>query len=368
MSAAEDRGHYSVRGSSAAGLLDNWYSPLSSISLCLLLSSSIFFFISCRSDRKTFLLEGTFKGFNQGELYIYGVDGTHKLDTIGVAKGVFRYEVTLEEPVTFALVFPNFSELPVFGEPQAEVEIEGDASHLKETKISGTDLNETMTSFRLKVSSMTPPEAAQAAESFIKENPASPISLYLLNKYFTQTPKPDYKKAVALITELRKAQPDEPSLKGLAEKMKGLESLKDGATLPNFTAKDINGKTVKSSDLNAPVNVIYTWAKWNYESVSMQRQLTYFMQQHKDKLKALGICVDVDSKGCRQTIEKDSVKWSTVYDGKMWEGPLVQQLGLSYIPDNIVTDSKGKIITHTLKGFELQDKLRELLKGKDTSP
>ena len=78
--------------------------------------------------------------------------------------------------------------------------------------------------------------------------------------------------------------------------------------------------------------------------------------------------MDVDLKGCRQTAEKDSVKWSTINDRKLWESPLVQQLGLSYIPDNIVTDSKGKIITHTLKAFDLQDKLRDLLKDKDKSP
>ena len=345
-----------------------WWQRLLPLLVTLHLFTFSLFHLSCGNDRQTFLLEGTFKGFNQGDLYIYGVNGTHKLDTISVVKGAFRYEIPLEEPVTFALVFPNFSELPVFGEPRAEVEIEGDASHLKETKISGTEQNEAMTSFRLQTSQMTPPEAAQAAEAFIKENPASPISLYLFNKYFTQTPKPDYKKAIALVTELRKAQPDEPSLKGLAEKMKGVENLRDGATLPSFTAKDINGKTVKSSELNAPVNVIYTWAKWNYESVNMQRQLAYFQKQYKDKIKFLGICVDVDVKGCRQTAEKDSVKWSTINDRKLWESPLVQQLGLSYIPDNIVTDSKGKIITHTLKAFDLQDKLRDLLKDKDKSP
>jgi hypothetical protein len=319
---------------------------------------------SCGSDRQTFLLEGTFKGFNQGELYIYGVDGSYRLDTISVVKGVFRYEVALEDSVTLAWVFPNFSELPIFAEPQAEVEIVGDASHLKETKISGTEMNEAMTSFRMKTSQMTPPEAAQAAEAFIRENPASPISLYILNKYFTQVPKPDYKKAISLITELRKAQPDEPSLKGLAEKMKGLENLRDGATLPSFTAKDINGKTVSSTDLNATVNVIYTWAKWNYESVNMQRQLAFFQKQYEGKMKVVGICVDADQKGCRQTAEKDSVKWSIVNDGKMWESPLVQKLGLSFVPDNIMTDSKGKVIAHTLRINELQDKARPLLDEK----
>jgi len=212
---------------------------------------------------------------------------------------------------------------------------------------------------------MTPPEATKAAEAFIREQPASPIALYLLNKYFTQIPSPDYKKCIELITEIQKVQPDEPSLKGLAEKMKGLVNLKDGAKIPNFTATDIDGKTVKSSDLNAPVNIIFTWAKWNYESVSMQRQLTFFQQRYKDKLKIVGICLDVNKKECRENAEKDSVKWSTICDGKMWESPLLKQLGLSYLPDNIMTDSQGKIIAHTLHINELQDKARPLLDPKN---
>ena len=326
-----------------------------------------FSLISCGSDHQTFLLEGTFKGFNQGELYIYGMNGSHRLDTISVVKGRIHYEVTLEDPVTLSLVFPNFSEIPIFAEPRAEVEIEGDASHLKETRISGTDANEEMTKFRLQAGGMTPPEATKAAEAFIREHPSSPVALYLLNKYFTQIPSPDYQKCIALIEEVQKALPDEPSLKGLTEKMKGLENLKDGAKIPNFTVTDIDGKTVKSSDLNAPVNIIYTWAKWNYESVSMQRQLAFFHQRYKDKLKIVGICLDVDKKECRKTAEKDSVKWSTICDGKMWEGTLLKQLGLSYIPDNIMTDSQGKIIAHTLHINELQDKARPLVDPKYAS-
>ena len=321
-----------------------------------------FLFFSCGYNHETFLLEGTFKGFNQGELYIYGMNGTHRLDTISVVKGRFHYEVLLENPVTFSLVFPNFSELPVFGEPRAEVEIEGDASHLKETRVTGTDTNNQMTDFRLKTSQMTPPEVIKAAESFIQENPASPVSVYLLNKYFTQTTNSDHKKAIALITELEKAQPEEPTLKGLKEKIKSLDNLKEGTKIPSFTAKDINGKTVQSSELNAPVNIIYVWAKWNYESLNMQRLLTFFQKQNKDKVKVLGISLDPDVKMCREAAEKDSVKWSIVCDGKMWETPLLRKLGLWYIPDNIITDSQGKIIAHTLHTNDLQNKARELLK------
>lgn len=334
-----------------------------SAALFLLLLFS-FFLSSCGPDRKTFLLEGSFKGFNQGELYIYGINGSHRLDTISVVKGQFRYEIMLEDSVTLSLVFPNFSELPVFGEPRAEVEIEGDASHLKETRVSGTEMNEKMTEFRLKTSGMTPPEVTQAAEALIRQEPASPIALYLLNKYFTQIPRPDYKKAAELVAVIQQARPDESYLKGLAEKMKGLDRLKDGNSIPSFTATDTNGKTVSSSDLNAPVNIIFVWAKWNYESITMQRQLTFLQKQYKDKLKVLGICVDADIKACKKTTEQDSVKWSTVCDGKMWEMSLLQKLGLSYVPDNIMTDSKGKIIVHPQPTNDLQIKVRELLDDK----
>ena len=326
-----------------------------------LLLLSIIILASCGSDRKTFLLEGTFKGFNQGELYIYGMNGSHRLDTISVVKGQLHYEILLEDTVTLSLVFPNFSELPIFGEPSAKVEIEGDASHLKETRVSGTKTNQKMTEFRLKTSNMTPPEVAQAAEALIREEPASPISLYLLNKYFTQIPHPDYKKAVELMAVIQKARPDEPSLKGLEETMRGLDRLKDGNKLPSFSVVDIKNKTVRSSDLNAPVNIIFTWAKWNYESVSMQRQLTFLQEQHKDKIKVLGICVDTDIKACKNTVKQDSVKWNTICDGKMWKTPVLQRLGLSYVPDNIMTDSQGKIIAHSLHTNELQTKAKELL-------
>ena len=63
----------------------------------------------CGDSRPTFRLEGTFKGFNQGELYICGIDGNFPIDTVAVVKGEFHYEVALEDPTAFIIVFPNYS-------------------------------------------------------------------------------------------------------------------------------------------------------------------------------------------------------------------------------------------------------------------
>lgn len=115
---------------------------------------------ACGEERQTFLLEGTFKGFNQGELYIYGADGNREMDTIAVVKGRFHYEIPLEDSTTFVLVFPNFTELPVFGTKGDEITIEADASHLREAEVTGNRENEEFTKFRKSNIDQAPPEFA----------------------------------------------------------------------------------------------------------------------------------------------------------------------------------------------------------------
>lgn len=321
--------------------------------------------VSCGDKRQTFLLEGSFKGFNQGELYIYGADGTRPLDTIAVVKGQFRYEIPLEDSTTFVLVFPNFSELPVFGMKGANVKINGDASHLREADISGTDENEDFTKFRQKTSHQTPPEFSLSVAQFIKENPTSPFAIYLMRKYYIQTSEPNYPKAIEVAEAILKANPDAEFLRNDIKRMEGKRYLKDGGRLPAFTMTDINGNAIKSSDLNAKLNVITVWSSWNYESQSIQRQLASKKEQYDSDLKILSICIDADVKNCRQKVNRDSLKWSTICDGKMWETPLLMQIGLSFVPDNIVTDKQGKILAHSLNLRDLMDKIDKTLEKKE---
>ena len=328
---------------------------------CLLVCLSVLLLASCGDGQKNFKIEGSFKGFNQGELYVYGLNGTHKLDTIGVSRGEFVYQASITDTTTLIVVFPNFSELPVFAEPGVTVKMKGDASHLKETEIKGTDTNKAMTDFRLRTSSMTPPEVLAEAAKFISEQPSSPISTYLLNKHFIQTPEPDYAKIQQLARTILSAQPDNKQLATVSKLLDGLKALKVGNRLPSFNAVGLNGESVSSSDLNAKVNVITLWASWNYESVNMQNLLARLRREHPGEIKVLGICIDASIKDCKNITERDSIKWSTVCDGKMWDTPVLQKTGLTYLPDNIVVDSKGKIVARTLNYQDLNKKITELI-------
>ena len=175
---------------------------------CLMMLLGLLLLTGCGEKRQTFLLEGTFKGFNQGELYICDINGNFPLDTVAVVKSKFHYEVALEEPTAFIVIFPNFSEVPVYGEKGAKVTIEGDVSHLREIDVDGTKENEVLTKYRKKTSHQTPPEVALSTEQFIKENPTSPFALYLIRKVFFQLPQPDYKRAAELTELVMQANPE----------------------------------------------------------------------------------------------------------------------------------------------------------------
>ena len=333
------------------------------LSSFLLPLSSFLFLSSCGAESGTFRMKGSFKGFNQGELYVYSIDGgIRKMDTIQVAHGEFTYQIPLDTAATFVLVFPNFSEIPVFGASGATAEINGDVSHLKEIKVEGTEENEQMTTFRLRVSEAMPPEAVKEAAAFIKKYPKSLGSLYLLNKYFIQNIQPDYRQAYELADTIQKANPDNRQLSELKKQLEGLKDLTDKGRLPKFTSTDIKGKPVSSADLYAKVNVITTWSTWNYESMNIQRQLKSIEKaKGVSKLKIVSFCLDASVKDCQKRMDQDSITWSNVCDGRMWQSPALIRLGLNKVPDNIVTDSQGKIIAHSLPSNEFRKKIEELI-------
>ena len=319
--------------------------------------------VSCGNNAGRFRIEGRLRGINQGELYIYSPDGgMQDLDTIKVADGRFVYVAYVEEPATFVLVFPNFSEQPVFAKPGGTVEIEGNASHLREMEITGTKENDEMTEFRQTTSEMTPPEIRQAVIHFVKDHPKTLGSTYLVNKYFIQVEDPDYDTAAKLISELLQQQPDNKRLALLNSQLKPFCKVVKGKTLPAFTAKDLQGKVVSNSSLNGKVNVISVWSTWSFESHSIQRALQELKKRYHEQLNILSFCIDGGTKDCLRTIERDSIKWSTVCDGMMWETPALQKLGLSTVPGNIVTNEKGQILATNLNIEELKKKIESILK------
>ena len=79
--------------------------------------------------------------------------------------------------------------------------------------------------------------------------------------------------------------------------LEGMHAVASLGTLPKFTGTDIKGKPISSGDLYARVNVITTWATWNYESMNIQRELKRMEKENGvNNLKIVSICLDASDK------------------------------------------------------------------------
>ena len=333
----------------------NYPSPF--IAFCLFTS---FLFCSCSRHDGRFHLEGHFKNLNQGEFYLYSQEQGTK-DTIAVNDGSFFYERELTDTVTYVLLFPNYSEIPVFARANAEVKMEGDVTHLRETTVTGTEENDAMTAFRVKTAEMTPSDVQKAAAKFIEEHPTSPVGAYLLRRHFIEAALPDYQQALQLCGLLHKAQPQNPHLARLYTLLEGLQNDKSDGPLPTFSTVDTKGDTITNKQLQSEANVILLWASWNYESQAVVRQVASLVKSHPKKISVMSITLDAAPNESTKFLERDSISWPNVCDSLLWQSPLLAQLGISSLPANIVTNKQGSIVARNLTSTELKTKIESLV-------
>lgn len=309
-------------------------------SLVSLLSFLTLLLASCGTDSRHFKIDGHLLNLNQGEFYVYSPDGsvTHGMDTIKVQAGRFSYLVECDRPMTLMIVFPNFTEQPVFAEPGKSVDIKGNASHLKELTVKGTKANKLMNAFREQILSASPAEIKKCAIQMAEDNPESAVAVYLVRRYLVAVDRPDYTTAARLLKLIVEKQPDNQFAARLLASCNGKTTINNVAKLPRFSANDINGKVVNNAMLASVPNVVfYVWATWNYSSTSQLRQLADKERQSDGKLKVVSICLNPDKSSCQRTLKQygaDNI--TTICDGRMVDGDLFNKLGLYNLPDNIL--------------------------------
>lgn len=315
---------------------------------------------ACSSGGDTFTIEGRFLNMNQGEIYVYSADGlTDGLDTITVNGGRFALSLPCHRKGTLVMVFPNFSEQPVFAEPGKSVDVKADASHLKEMTTKGTKDNELMNDFRQAILSASPPETLKKAEMFIADHPDSEVAIYLLRKYFIQSGKPEYlKKAQALLASVSQAQPGNGAAARMRSDLKTLLAAPAGGKLPPFTAQAADGKAISSQQLRGKTAIILAWASWNYESENIARRVNTLLQEHPGSLAAIGISIDASPEECRKAIERDQLRYPTACDGQLFDSPLLKKLGLGAAADNIIIGTDGRIVARGVSADQLENYLK----------
>lgn len=322
--------------------------------------------VSCGPDEHHGRVEGRIDGINDATILAFVNDSAYdvsgSIDSVTVKRGKFSYEREITHPVMLTLLYPNFSTTRLILAPGKTAKVSGDASRLSELKIDGNDDNLLLTEFRLHRVGKPERDVQREAATFIRSHAKTQAALVLFREYFADAAVIEHNPTASLLSEIEKSQPKNPVVKDLASHLCPILTTAPGQSLPAFTGRDLDGKSVSSADYkNRPLFIVFC-AQWDGTFYNIKHRANKLKSiLDNDRMAFLFVSLDVDKENLRRAINYDPLPGKILYDGKGFDSPLVRKLGMRYISGSLLVGRDGKIKARDIPVDQWEEKIPTLL-------
>jgi peroxiredoxin len=349
--------------------------------------------IACKTTKDEFSIKGTIAGVDTGKVYLQKiVDGRpQSIDTADVVKGEFTFTGKMELPDFRVLRLNEQDYFAKFFLENAQVKINAKKDSLNATKITGSPSQDLFESYVKEVESMNKQTAAlqqryqeamvnkneeevkkvqidyQAlmdtmkvyTKNFVKEHKTSVVAAYItLVQLSNQIESTELDSIVAGFPQEIGQSEYVVQLKEIAD---GMRKTAIGATAPDFTMNDPQGKPIQLSSLRGKIVMIDFWASWCGPCRQENPNVVKVYQQYHDKgFEILGVSLDRTKEDWEKAIKDDQLNWLHVSDLQYWQNNAARLYAVNAIPQTYLLDKDGKIIAKGLRSQELAAKLAEL--------
>lgn len=201
----------------------------------------------------------------------------------------------------------------------------------------------------------------QANTDFIKKHPASYVSFDVVQNYAIVIEDPESFEPMynALSPEFRNSAEG----KKMEYNLKMVKQFAIGQPIMEFTQNDVNGKPVSLSSLKGKYVLVDFWASWCGPCRMEYPYIHKAYNEFKDKnFEVIGVSLDDKKDLWVNAIKDNHFDWIEVSDLKGRQNEVAVAYGISAIPQSLLVDPNGIIIAKNLRGNDLIEKLKEVIK------
>lgn len=336
---------------------------------CVLACLLLFCLCSCKEKESLFVLDGNIRCLTHDTIYIYGADGLYEqLDTVVTHEGRFKYTAAVDTVTPLWILFPNKHRELLFADKGLSTTMSGDTAATGCIHVVGGEQDALLRNFHLLTDTLDDSNrVVQIVDSFIRANPHSEVSIYLLREYFVNNPKVNQAKLNALIASMSGNLQDNDYIRQLQQTLSIYKPLTRNNAVSNLTVQDREGKAVGSSEYKDTFLLVTFWASWDAESRQRQRELIPIKEKYKShNFDILSISLDGNREAWLKAVDEDSVTWRQACDFKGWATDVVKRMQIDHLPANVLLNPSRRIQAIDIYGEELDRKIDELTEKTET--
>lgn len=218
----------------------------------------------------------------------------------------------------------------------------------------------------------TTKDLSKSAEKYIDDNIESPAIISAQRDLFNPSTQLTYLKKIestlaktmnnsiyhtsikSYIAQTAQQQMQQPKQNGFAEV---------GTKAPELNYPSPTGQNIALSSLKGKVVLIDFWASWCKPCRMENPNVVRLYNEYKEKgFTIYSVSLDKDKARWENAIKQDGLIWPNhVSDLKGWQSTAAATYGVNGIPYTVLIDKDGKVIATSLRGMQLEQKLKEIL-------
>ncbi len=340
-----------------------------------------------------FLLEGQLRALPNGtEVTLFGFNGSDTLAKGKVQNGGFTLVGKMDNADARIIAFSGMQQRIVLFMGNDEVKVKGDSSNFSDVLITGSPsnydydeflyhikpLNDYVSMYRNGVQS-APTQSVkdslmialntayniyqESIDRFIARKKNSPVSSLILAYSYDTDPNKD-----VVLLEKRFNTLNGPALqsqfaKNIAQVIDNDKIGAIGTKAIDFTQTDTAGSSISLSQFKGKYVLLDFWASWCRPCRMENPNVVAAYNTYKNKnFAVLSVSLDQEKDSWLKAIKADKLNWTHISDLKYWSNAVAMQYHIQSIPQNFLIDPNGVIIAKNLRGEQLVEKLKEVLK------